>query len=112
MGALWTSADAVAATSGRATRPFAATGVSIDTRTQQPGDLFVALKDVRDGHDFVRAALDKGAAAALVSRLPDGCTEADPLLFVPDVLTALADLGRAGRARSAARVVAVTGSVG
>lgn len=112
MAALWTSGDAVAATGGRAVRPFAASGVSIDTRTLQPGDLFVALKDVRDGHDFVRAALDKGAAAALVSRIPDDCSEADPLLIVPDVLAALSDLGRAGRARSAARVVAVTGSVG
>lgn len=112
MAALWSSADAATATGGRATRAFAATGVSIDTRTLQPGDLFVALKDVRDGHDFVRAALDKGAAGALVSHPPAGCSEADPLLIVPDVLAALADLGRAGRVRSAARVVAVTGSVG
>jgi UDP-N-acetylmuramoyl-tripeptide--D-alanyl-D-alanine ligase len=112
MAPLWTSTDAALATGGRATRAFAATGVSIDTRTLQSGDLFVALKDVRDGHDFVRAALDKGAAAALVSRIPEGCSDADPLLIVPDVLAALADLGRAGRARSGARVVAVTGSVG
>ena len=112
MASLWTSVDAALATGGRATRAFAAAGVSIDTRTLQPGDLFVALKDVRDGHDFVRAALDKGASAALVSRIPDGCSDADALLIVPDVLTALADLGRAGRARSTARVIAVTGSVG
>ncbi len=109
---LWTSADAAAACEGRATRDFTATGVSIDTRTLQKGDLFVALKDVRDGHDFVRAALDKGAAAALVSRLPDGCSDNDPLLLVDDVLIALGALGRAGRARSRAKVVAVTGSVG
>ncbi len=108
MAALWTSAAAAAATGGHPTRAFTATGVSIDTRTLQPGDLFVALKDVRDGHDFVRAALDKGAAAALVSRIPDGCSEADPLLVVPDVLAGLTDLGRARSARSAARVVAVT----
>ena len=112
MTALWTSADAAAATRGRATRDFAAGGVSIDTRTLRPGDLFVALRDLRDGHDFVRTALDKGAAAALVSRLPEGCSEADPLLIVPDVLVALTALGAAGRARSRARVVAVTGSVG
>ena len=78
----------------------------------QPGDLFVALKDVRDGHDFVSEALRKGAAAALVSRMPEGCNEDDPLLIVPDVLEGLVALGRAGRARSGARVVAVTGSVG
>ncbi len=112
MAALWTSADAVAATGGMATRDFHALGVSIDTRTLQPADLFVALKDVRDGHDFVRAALDKGAAAALVSRIPEGCSKDDPLLIVPDVLGGLEALGRAARARSSARVVAVTGSVG
>ncbi|WP_432634914.1 UDP-N-acetylmuramoyl-tripeptide--D-alanyl-D-alanine ligase [Albidovulum sp.] len=112
MAPLWTSAEAEAATGGRATRPFAATGVSIDTRTLCSGDLFVALKDVRDGHDFVAEALRRGAAAALVSRVPEGCGADAPLLVVPDVLVALCDLGRAGRARAKARVVAVTGSVG
>jgi len=112
MAVLWTSADAAAATGGRATRPFAVTGISIDTRTIRPGELFVALKDVRDGHDFVRDALARGAAAALVSRIPDGCSDSDPLLLVEDVLTALEALGRAGRARTRARVIAVTGSVG
>jgi UDP-N-acetylmuramoyl-tripeptide--D-alanyl-D-alanine ligase len=86
--------------------------VSIDTRTLRPGDLFVALKDVRDGHDFVAQALAKGAAAALVSRIPGGLAADAPLLIVPDVLKALEDLGRAARARTSARVVGVTGSVG
>jgi len=112
MEPLWTSADAVAVTGGRATRAFAATGVSIDSRNLAPGDLFVALKDARDGHDFVAAALARGAAAALVSRIPQGCSDADPLLIVPDVLVALTALGRAARARTRARVIAVTGSVG
>ena len=110
--ALWTSAEAEAATGGRATRPFAVTGVSIDTRTLQPGDLFVALKDARDGHDFVAQALAKGAGAALVSRSPEGVAPEAPLLVVPDVLEALAALGAAGRARTRAKVVGVTGSVG
>jgi UDP-N-acetylmuramoyl-tripeptide--D-alanyl-D-alanine ligase len=109
---LWTSDEAVAATGGRTTAPWAAAGVSIDTRTLQPGDLFVALKDVRDGHDFVAQALEKGAAAALVSRVPEGLSSSAPLLVVPDVLKALEDLGRAARARAKARVVGVTGSVG
>ncbi len=91
---MWTSDEAVAATGGRTTAPWAAGGVSIDTRTLQPGDLFVALKDVRDGHDFVGQALEKGAAAALVSRVPDGLSSDAPLLVVPDVLKALEDLGR------------------
>ncbi len=109
---LWTSDEAVAATGGHSTGVWAAGGVSIDTRTLQPGDLFVALKDVRDGHDFVATALEKGAAAALVSRVPDGLSSGASLLVVPDVLKALEDLGRAARARGRARVVGVTGSVG
>ncbi len=112
MAVLWTSDAAARATGGRVTRAFEATGISIDTRSLQPGDLFVALRDVRDGHDFVAGALKKGAAGALVSRIPEGCTEDDPLLIVPDVLDGLTALGAAGRARSKAKVVAVTGSVG
>ena len=110
--ALWTHDEAAAATGGRSTGAWAADGVSIDTRTLRPGDLFVALKDVRDGHDFVAQALAKGAAAAMVSRVPDGVAPDAPLLIVDDVLAALARLGAAGRARSKARVVGVTGSVG
>jgi len=75
---LWTSQDAATATLGRNTTNWSASGVSIDTRTLQPGDLVVALKDARDGHDFVAAALAKGAAAALVSRIPDGVPETAP----------------------------------
>lgn len=107
---LWTASDAAAATGGQAGASWLATGVSIDTRSLQPGDLFVALKDVRDGHDFVPAAFKAGASAALVSRhVPDA---GGPLLVVDDVLDALEALGIAGRARSAAMRVAVTGSVG
>ncbi|WP_103256762.1 UDP-N-acetylmuramoyl-tripeptide--D-alanyl-D-alanine ligase [Tabrizicola aquatica] len=109
---LWTSADAAQATGGRVTSDWQATGVSIDTRTLQPGELFVALKDVRDGHDFVAQALEKGAAAALVSNIPEGLSPDAPLLIVPDVLRALEALGAFARARTSARVVGVTGSVG
>lgn len=109
---LWRSADAAKATGGRVTLTWEATGVSIDTRTLRAGELFVALKDVRDGHDFVAVALEKGAAAALVSRIPDGVAPDAPLLVVPDVLRALEDLGRAARARTRAKVVGITGSVG
>jgi UDP-N-acetylmuramoyl-tripeptide--D-alanyl-D-alanine ligase len=112
MSALWTAAEAAAATGGSAHGDWAATGVSIDTRALVPGDLFVALTDARDGHDFVAAALAKGAAAALVSRIPEGVAPDAPLLVVPDVLPALEALGRAGRARTRAKVIAVTGSVG
>ena len=109
---LWTAADASQATGGEARRDWTATGVSIDTRTLARGDLFVALRDARDGHDFVADALARGAAAAMVSRIPEGVAEDAPLLLVGDVQTALEALGRAGRARMRGRVVAVTGSVG
>lgn len=112
MSALWTSTDAVAATGGESTADWSANGVSIDTRTIQAGDLFVALKDVRDGHDFVALALEKGAAAALVTHRPEGVSAAAPLLIVPNVLEALEALGLAARARTSAKVVGVTGSVG
>ncbi|MEM9716725.1 MAG: UDP-N-acetylmuramoyl-tripeptide--D-alanyl-D-alanine ligase [Pseudomonadota bacterium] len=111
MSVLWTSKEAIAATGGTCDGSWAATGVSIDTRSLEPGDLFVALKDQRDGHDFVADALAKGAAA-LVSRIPDGVAEMDRLLIVPDVLGALRDLGRAARARTQAKVIGITGSVG
>ncbi|MCB1395624.1 MAG: UDP-N-acetylmuramoyl-tripeptide--D-alanyl-D-alanine ligase [Rhodobacter sp.] len=110
MTALWTHSEAERATGGQATAPFAATGLSIDTRSLRPGDLFVALKAARDGHDFVAQAFDKGAAAALVDHVPEGVT--GPCLVVEDVLAALTALGAAGRARSTARVIGVTGSVG
>ncbi|KAA5805294.1 UDP-N-acetylmuramoyl-tripeptide--D-alanyl-D-alanine ligase [Alkalicaulis satelles] len=107
---LWTAADAALAAGGRLTDGgWSATGVSIDTRTLQPGDLFVALKDARDGHDFARAALDKGAAAVLVS--DPACCEG-PRLVVDDTLDALRALGQGARLRSPAIRIGVTGSVG
>lgn len=109
---LWTAAEAAAATGGRSRGDWRASGVSIDTRSLQPGDLFVALTAARDGHDFVAQALAAGAAAALVSRVPDGLPADAPLLVVDDVQHGLEALGRAARARTGARVVAVTGSVG
>ncbi len=112
MAILWTSTDAAVATGGQVTVPWGASGISIDTRTLVPGDLFVALTDVRDGHDFVAQALARGASAALVSRVPDGVPADAPLLIVPDVLDGLRALARAARARTGARVVGVTGSVG
>jgi UDP-N-acetylmuramoyl-tripeptide--D-alanyl-D-alanine ligase len=112
VSALWSAADAASATGGLAHGDWQATGVSIDTRTIAPGDLFVALKDVRDGHDFVAQALAAGACAALVSHIPEGVAPDAPLLIVRDVLTALEALGVAARARCGARVIAVTGSVG
>ena len=112
MTALWSSAAAAAATGGEATRSFEATGLSIDSRTLAPGDLFVALTDARDGHDFVADALARGAAGAMVSRVPEGVGADAPLLIVDDVLAGLRALARAARARTRAQVLGITGSVG
>ncbi|HEV2533172.1 UDP-N-acetylmuramoyl-tripeptide--D-alanyl-D-alanine ligase [Phenylobacterium sp.] len=106
---LWTSEEIAAATGGKlAGQPFSATGVSIDTRTIEPGDLFVALGGVRDGHEFVEQAMEKGVVGTLASR-----TVAGSAVMVPDTLSALEKLGAAARDRAAqARRGAVTGSVG
>ena len=109
---LWTASEAAAATGGQAQGDWAVSGLSIDTRTIEPGDMFVALKAARDGHDFVAQALEKGAGAALVSRVPEGLPADAPLLIVDDVQAGLEALGKASRARTQAKVVAVTGSVG
>ncbi len=110
MSALWTSDEVAAATGGTATAAFAASGVSVDSRTIAPGDLFVALAGPNfDGHDYVGDAAAKGAAAALVAR---PCASRLPQVTAGDTHEALVGLGRAARARAAARVVAITGSVG
>jgi UDP-N-acetylmuramoyl-tripeptide--D-alanyl-D-alanine ligase len=113
MTALWSAEDLVAASGGSISRPFAVTGLSIDTRSLMPGDLFVALQgENRDGHLFVAEALAAGAAGALVDSEVAALAEDAPLLRVDDTLAALTALGRFGRDRFAGQVVAVTGSVG
>ncbi|MGX5774248.1 UDP-N-acetylmuramoylalanyl-D-glutamyl-2,6-diaminopimelate--D-alanyl-D-alanine ligase [Methylorubrum zatmanii] len=117
---LWTPSALEAATGGRLIgEPRAIRGASIDTRSLEPGDLFFAIRgEARDGHDFVQAALDKGAGAAVVAASrADDCAGAGPVLAVPEggedpVLDAMRRLGLAARARSRAAIVAVTGSVG
>ncbi len=109
---LWTGQGLRAATGGSLGADVAIEGISIDSRSVAPGDLFIALRDARDGHDFVADALARGAAAAMVDRDLPGLPGDAPLLRVGDTLAGLTALGAAGRARSAARVVAVTGSVG
>jgi UDP-N-acetylmuramoyl-tripeptide--D-alanyl-D-alanine ligase len=119
---LWTVDALAAATGAERAGPLPAviTGISIDSRTAKNGEAFFAIKgDTHDGHDFAAAALKQGAALAVVarSRLAGldlaslGVADA-PLIVVNDVLAALCDLARAARLRSAAKVVAVTGSVG
>ena len=109
---LWVSQDAAQATGGKNTLSWCATGVSIDTRTIQPGDLFVALKADRDGHEFVNNAFDNGAVAAVVDHISEDFDISFPLLVVPDVMEALRAMARFARNRLRGKVIAVTGSVG
>jgi UDP-N-acetylmuramoyl-tripeptide--D-alanyl-D-alanine ligase len=110
---LWTAAEAAEATGGRASGEWAASGLSIDSRSVEAGDLFIALEGPNfDGHDFVAATLAAGAVAAVVHRRPDGLAADAPLLNVEDTLVALQSLGTAARARSSARFAGITGSVG
>lgn len=91
---------------------WAATGVSIDTRSLATGDLFIALRGPNhDGHEFVGTAFERGAAAVMVDREIPGLSTV-PLLRVADTFAGLAALGADARKRSGARVIAVTGSVG
>ncbi len=110
MSDLWTAHDLLEATGGTMRTPFAAGGVSIDTRTLRPGELFVALAgETGDGHAFVADAMARGASGAMVHRdVPD----AVGLLHVDDTLAALHRLGGYARQRFTGRLVAVTGSVG
>ncbi|MHA1599447.1 MAG: UDP-N-acetylmuramoylalanyl-D-glutamyl-2,6-diaminopimelate--D-alanyl-D-alanine ligase, partial [Alphaproteobacteria bacterium] len=114
--ALWTSAEVAEATKGRSTGDWQVTGVSIDSRSVQAGDLFIALTGPNfDGHAFVAEALHKGAAAAMTRTDFTGARGPDalgPLLLVEDTLAALWDLGATARARCTARFIGVTGSVG
>ncbi len=113
---LWTM-DAVVAAAGGTLEggpggPL--TGVSIDSRSVEPGDIYVAIKgDVHDGHSFAGAALEAGAGLAIVSRPDESMRSKGPLLVVPDdPLSAMERLGRAARKRSTAKIAAITGSVG
>src|SRR5690606_30995391 len=115
MHPLWTVAEAVAATGGRpeglSDGPLHS--VSIDSREIGPEALFVAIKgDKLDGHDYVRAALDAGAAAAIVSEAWFATNRSDRVIVVPDTLEALRLMAKAARLRSKAMFVAVTGSAG
>ena len=124
---IWTAYEAAAATGGALgarghahrwdidrlpEEDWQATGLSIDTRTIRPGEIFVAVKDARDGHDFLGQAFEKGAAAALISRAPDEVPADKPLLIVPDTMGGLRAMAEAARDRCFGRFVAVTGSAG
>ena len=110
---LWTWQAATAATAGSVSQGWQARGVSIDSRSVAPGDLFVALKGPNfDGHDYVAGAFDKGASVAMVTHRPENVAPTADLIIVDDTMEGLSALARYRRAQSGARIVAVTGSVG
>lgn len=109
---LWTAEDAKTATGGKTSGDWTVSGISIDSRKVNRGDLFIALKGPNfDGHKFAQAALDAGAGAVMVADT-NGIADTDKVLLVDDTMDALIRLGMAGRARSSAKIVAITGSVG
>ena len=113
--ALWTIGELKDATGGAIEGSPGASfsGVTIDSRTAKAGDIFVAIKGDRlDGHEFAAAALKAGAGLAIVSRPDAEMRSSGPLLVVGDPLDALKEMGRAARARSEARIIGITGSVG
>lgn len=108
MSVLWSSGEIATAIAGSSDGVFEASGVAFDSREVTAGDLFIALKgEATDGHRYIDKAFAAGAAGAIVSEaIPQ------PHILVSDTTKALNDLGTAARARSLAKVVGVTGSVG
>jgi UDP-N-acetylmuramoyl-tripeptide--D-alanyl-D-alanine ligase len=103
------TSELAAATGGRVEGPeVVVDGASIDSRSVHAGQLFVPIVAERDGHDFVPAALEAGAAAYLTARAPVGGTA----VVVEDTAAALTALGTLARTRLACPVVGITGSVG
>lgn len=110
---LWPGEEILLSTRGEGPADWYATGISIDSRTTQPGDVFIALKGpAYDGHDYAAAALDAGAAAAIISRPPGNTPPQARLIRVHDTFAALQDMGSRGRTRAQGKIIAVTGSVG
>jgi UDP-N-acetylmuramoyl-tripeptide--D-alanyl-D-alanine ligase len=105
----WTAAQIAEVTGGRLVGPdVVVDGATQDSRGLRPGQLFVAVRAERDGHEFIGAALAAGAGAYLTERAPEGGTA----VVVADTLAALEALGRAAIDRLPGRIVGITGSVG
>ena len=114
MKVLWTAEDLAAATGGRIEGDWSGiSGIAIDNREMDEGDLFIALQGIsHDGHIYVAKALEARAGAAMVSHVPEDVPQSARLLIVEDTFAALQALGHAGRARMQGKVIGVTGSVG
>ena len=115
MAGLYSIAEIIECTGGRAENVVARSinSISIDSREIENGALYVAIKgDVFDGHDFVKAAIDNGAVAALVSEAKTENLKGLPIIIVPDALAGMVDIAKFARTRSSAKIIAVTGSAG
>ena len=112
---IWKGLEAQLATGGKLSGPhnWSVFSISIDSRTTRKGDLFIALRGTKtDGHDYIREAFLKGAAAVMVEKLPDNFPSTAPVLLVDDCIVALQKMAEYRRAQSKAKIIAVTGSVG
>lgn len=110
---LLNSEDVQTATGGSSSNSWEASGVSIDSRTVQKGDLFIAIVgENTDGHKYVKSAFENGAVAAIVNYVPDDVSKSDNVVVVNDTFEALWDLARFSRKRISGKVIMVTGSVG
>ncbi|HEU5048379.1 MAG TPA: UDP-N-acetylmuramoyl-tripeptide--D-alanyl-D-alanine ligase [Rickettsiales bacterium] len=112
---MWTVDEILKATGGTSSLAGSLTlsNVSIDSRKLAPGSLFLAFKGERlDGHEYIKSALESGASAALVHRIPEGLPKDAPLIVVEDTYKALVDMAKASRRRTKGKIIAVTGSVG
>ena len=116
-GALWSADEIAAATDGKASGghgggDWSIVGISIDSRTVLPGELFIALRGPNhDGHRYLDQALERGAAC-LIDHPPKRLPETAPVIQVRDTMEALIALGLSARRRSSAKIAAITGSVG
>jgi UDP-N-acetylmuramoyl-tripeptide--D-alanyl-D-alanine ligase len=109
---LWRIAEFVGS-KGECDQEAVAMGYSIDSRTLNPGDLFIAIAGERfDGHNYVQAALEKGAVGAIVEAGKHVAGDSPRLLQVDDTLKALQLLGAAARRLWGKPLLAVTGSAG
>lgn len=110
---LYNSEDLVKATGGSSNNYWEITGVSIDSRKVEAGDLFIAIVgENNDGHQYVKSALENGAVAAVVNYIPEDLPEKSNLLVVDDTFEALWNIARFSRNRLQGKVIMVTGSVG
>lgn len=123
---LWNAADAAKATGGMlvgSNTSWKATGIAMDSRLVEPGDVFVALVPDTEGdqyrtsglngHDYINQAFQRGAVAVIATHKPDVVGDDKPLLIVQDTMQALIDLGQSARYRAKLnQTIAITGSVG